>query len=222
MSIISTVYIPEGIIIASDSRLTGTSTFQNGNIDRLIISDNSQKLFLLKKVDFGIACCGDAIISGKSVGDFLRIFETNEVQETDTVEQVAIKLNNYTTKQHGSGVLYHIGGYCQDKPYVYRIANNSVEHKNIENSVFEYGFTWDGEGEALRKLILADPPMQFDFNLMQLKDGIDLANFLIDVTIKYQRFDIRLATCGGDIDILLITKDYAKFIKHKIFNPIAQ
>lgn len=219
MSIISTVYIPEGIIMASDSRLTGTTTFQNGNVDRLILSDNSQKLFLLEKVGFGIACCGEAIISGKSVGDFLRIFEINEVLETDTVEQVAIKLKDYTMKQHGNGVIYYVCGYCRDEPFVYKIIFDSIMRSNIEKSDIDYGFAWGGEVEALNKLILADPQIQLNFNLMQLKDGIDFAEFLIDVTIKYQRFDMRLATCGGSVDILVITKDYAKFIKHKILTP---
>ncbi|WP_195990152.1 hypothetical protein [Clostridium sp. D53t1_180928_C8] len=64
----------------------------------------------------------------------------------------------------------------------------------------------------------AEPRMQFNFDFMQLKDGVDLAEFIVDVTIKYQRFDMRLATCGGSIDSLIITKDYSKFIKHKVLN----
>ena len=219
MSIIATVYIPEGIIISSDSRLTGTTTYPNGNIDRHILSDNSQKLFHLKKADIGIACCGDATISGKSVGDFLRIFEINEVQETDTVEQVATKLKDYTIQQHGKGVTYHVCGYCEDEQFIFRIVDDSVKRQNKKGLDAPYAIMWNGETEALAKLLIGDKPMQFNFDLMQLKDGIDIAEFLIDVTIKYQRFDARLATCGGSIDILVITKDYAKFIKHKVLNP---
>ncbi|MCS4570226.1 hypothetical protein FZ989_06590 [Clostridium perfringens] len=74
MSIITTVYIPEGIVI--DSRLTGTTTYPDGTKDRHTLSDNSQKLFLIKKNNsIGISCCGDAKIAGKSVGDFIREFE---------------------------------------------------------------------------------------------------------------------------------------------------
>jgi hypothetical protein len=36
---------------------------------------------------------------------------------------------------------------------------------------------------------------------------------------KYQRFRNGIATCGGPIDLLVITKDYTKFVKHKILNP---
>ena len=48
MSIIATVYLPEGIAMATDSRLTGVTNYPNGNVDRHTLSDNSQKLFLIK------------------------------------------------------------------------------------------------------------------------------------------------------------------------------
>lgn len=221
MSIITTVYIPEGIIMAADSRLTGVNTYPDGKIERLTISDNSQKLFLIKKVNVGISCCGDAIIAGKSVADFLRIFEINQVDESDSVEQVSTKLRDFTMKEHGSGVIYHVVGYNKDIPYVFVVANDILQRQNIRNNTndIDYGFMWNGEQEALNKLVNGEPRMQFNFNLMQLKDGIDLAEFLVDLTIKYQRFDIRLATCGGTIDVLVVTKDYCKFIKHKVLNP---
>lgn len=220
MSIISTVYVPEGIAMAADSRMSGTTTLQDGTKYKHTLSDNSQKLFLIKNNTIGIACCGDAIIGGKFVGDFIREFEIKEIKENDTVEDIAYELNEYTKKLHGNGVIYHVSGYINDIPYVYKIVNGEVVRNNIDqNGNVRNGFTWNGDPEALRKLVLGEPPMQFNFNFMQLKDGIDLAEFLIDLTIKYQRFDMRLATCGGPIDILVITKDYAKFIKHKILNP---
>ena len=50
MSVIATVYIPEGIIMAADSRVTGETKYENGNVDRYTISDNGQKIFLLKNL----------------------------------------------------------------------------------------------------------------------------------------------------------------------------
>jgi len=46
---------------------------------------------------------------------------------------------------------------------------------------------------------------------MPLKDAADFAEFIVDFTNKYQRFDDRIPTCGGPIDLLVITKDYKKF-----------
>lgn len=220
MSIITSVYIPEGIAMAADSRLTGVTNYTNGNVDRHTLSDNSQKLFLIKNNSIGIACCGDANIAGRSVGDFLRQFEIDRVLEDDNIISIVTKLRDYTIENHGVGVIYQVAGYLEDVPYLFTITGNQFRRDNAnENGDILYGASWQGESEAVSKLVNAEPRMQFDFNLMQLKDGIDLAEFIVDVTIKYQRFDIRLATCGGPIDSLIITKDYSRFIKHKILNP---
>ena len=58
MSIISTVYIPEGIAMAADSRLTGTTRYPDGRIESYTLSDNSQKIFLLKDKNIGISNMG--------------------------------------------------------------------------------------------------------------------------------------------------------------------
>jgi len=50
---------------------------------------------------------------------------------------------------------------------------------------------------------------------MPLKDAVDLAEFIVELTIKYERFADKIPTCGGPIDILVITKDYTQFYRHK-------
>ncbi|MDH5085882.1 hypothetical protein [Clostridium perfringens] len=219
MSIITTVYIPEGIVMAADSRLTGTTTYPDGTKDRHTLSDNSQKLFLIKNNSIGISCCGDAKIAGKSVGDFIREFEIKLVKESDTVIDITPKLKDYTIKEHGEGVIYHVAGFINDVQHVYQIQNNEIVRKNINNNVVVTGVSWNGELEAISRLLAAQPNISVDFDFMQLKDGVDFAEFLIDMTIKYLRFRTGIATCGGPIDILLITKDEARWIKHKILKP---
>ena len=115
MSIIATVFIPEGIAMAADSRLTGLTVHPDGTRDRRILSDNSQKLFLIKNNTIGISCCGDAVIGGKSVGDFIRSFEIDEIKEEDNIKDVVYKLVKYTQEKHGNGVTYHVCGYDNDE-----------------------------------------------------------------------------------------------------------
>ena len=76
---------------------------------------------------------------------------------------------------------------------------------------------WGGEPEALTKLISTEPSIKIDPQLMPLKDGIDLSEFMVDLTIKYQRFSCEMKTCGGPIDVLVLTKDDAFWYKHKLF-----
>lgn len=220
MSIIVTVYIPEGIIMATDSRLTGTAINENGIKYKYTLSDNSQKLFLIKNDSIGISCCGDAVIGGKSVGDFIRNFEIEKVQKDDNINEITEKLIIYTMDKHGEGVSYYVCGYLEDEPYVYKIENHNMDRQNIgkENRVLR-GATWNGETSILTRLLLSDKPLACDWDFMQLKDGIDLAEFLVDVTCKTQRFAAGLTTCGGPIDILVITKDYSKWIRHKVLCP---
>ncbi|MGL4451381.1 MAG: hypothetical protein ACRCTZ_09345 [Sarcina sp.] len=218
MSIISTVFLPEGIAMAADSRLTGVTTHSDGTKDRRTLSDNSQKLFLIKNGSIGISCCGDAIIGSKSVGDFIRSFEIEMVKDEDNIIEVGEKLSKYTEEKHGKGVIYHVCGYYNDEQYVYNIVNNEIIRPNLNNNNIVAGASFDGETDILMS-IMTNKKAKIDWKFMQLKDGIDFAEFMIDLTIKTQRFTQSLATCGGAIDVLVITKDYSKFIKHKILNP---
>ena len=78
---------------------------------------------------------------------------------------------------------------------------------------------WNGEPKAISNLLTGDNAIPIEWNFMYMKDGIDFAEFLVDTTCKIHRFQSGLGTCGGPIDILLLTKDNGKWIKHKVFNP---
>ncbi|PKM77102.1 MAG: hypothetical protein CVU90_08860 [Firmicutes bacterium HGW-Firmicutes-15] len=220
MSIITVCCVPEGIAMAADSRLTGQKNYPNGMVDRFAISDNSQKLFLLTKTKVGISFCGAAIIDGRTISDVIRIFEIEDIDEDDTVSDVAEKLHRRLIETYkGHELSFFVAGYRDEEPYVYSIWPGGCERNNAspEGDIL-YRVNFNGEYEALEKLLNGNIPTQFNFPLMPLKDALDFSEFLVDVVIKYQRFEDRVATCGGPIDSLIITKDYARFVKHKIFN----
>ena len=73
--------------------------------------------------------------------------------------------------------------------------------------------------KVIANLLTGEHAIPIEWRCMQLKDGIDFAEFLVDVTCKIHRFQTGIGTCGGPIDTLLITKDYSKWIKHKILAP---
>jgi len=214
MSIISTVYVPEGIAMAADSRITGTNTNNiNGSEETtsFTISDNGQKLVRLNKVKVGISFCGIMIKDGNTIADFLRLFEINEVEEKDTVETVANKLFKYMGDF--SGTIYMVAGYYNDEAFIYQVAESVTRLNSTDN----ISIIFHGQQEAINKLLALEPTMKINLNLMPLKDGIDLAEFLIDLTIKYERFKDGIQTCGGPIDVLVITKDDIFWHKHKIY-----
>ncbi|MBU3176105.1 hypothetical protein KPL47_06950 [Clostridium estertheticum] len=221
MTIISTAYVPEGIAMVADSRLTGSRKYEDGSTDRYSLSDNSQKIFLLEKSRVGISFCGDAIIESKTIGDFIRLFEIEVVRDSIDITDIANKLKAYLFEKYPTyNTLFHVCGYSSDQAFIYLVNKDAVTRCNVrEDGIPTYGVNWNGEYEGIDKLINGNKKAEINFYLMPLKDAIDFVEFVADVVIKYQRFEDRVATCGGPIDILVITKDYAKFIKHKILNP---
>lgn len=203
--------------MAADSRLTSNFSYGNGATDRFTLTDNAQKLVLVRKSTIGISFCGDAIIEGKTVADILRIFDIEKISVEDTVSQVSEKLQVFLQSSYGTyNIAFIVAGYDSDEPFVYSVTKNELRRTNFENGQLVYTMTFNGEMETINKLFNG---IATNFSLMPLKDAADLAEFSAEVTIKYQRFQHTIATCGGAIDLLVITKDYAKFIKHKLLAP---
>ncbi|MCR5809708.1 MAG: hypothetical protein K6G56_09170 [Clostridiales bacterium] len=222
MSIMCAVYVPEGIVIAADSRMTGNLMFKtsDGKTQQqgmFSISDNAQKVFLLSKVKVGISSCGMALIENKTISDYLRIFEIREVKKSDSVTDVAKKLQAYAYK-YFPNVHFFVCGYEEEEPFVYDVSKE-LKRINMDNGNIRYASSWNGEQQAITKLLNSQPPTPINHNIMPLKDAIDFAEFLIDVTIKLQRFEMKPKTCGGDIDVLVLTKDDAFWHQHKILKP---
>lgn len=222
MSVMCAVYVPEGIVLAADSRMMGnvmlmTNDGKPQQQGMFSITDNAQKVFLLSKVRVGISSCGAAILENKTISDYLRVFEIEEVSENDDVTDVAKKLQTYAFK-HFPNVHFFVCGYEEDEPFVYDV-NKELKRVNMQNGKLCNGVSWSGEPEAIAKLLNSQPRTQINHDLMPLKDAVDFAEFLIDVTIKLQRFEMRPKTCGGDIDVLVLTKDDGFWYKHKLFKP---
>lgn len=250
MSIMCCIYVPEGIVIAADSRLTKTKTTnsintpaKDGSPSKTVVyqttytsSDNAQKVLLIKKTGTGVSFCGDAMIGGVTVADFVRKFEIEKVSASDTTEDIANKLVEYYS---GGETHFFVCGYNNDIPYVYDVCHNTVKRQNIvsqpnnstptkdvagdgvspEVPVVISGAMWAGQMTAITKIVNEKPALNASWGTMPLKDAIDFAEFLVDTTIKYERFSDNIQTCGGDIDILVITKDGAFWKQHKIYNP---
>ena len=272
MSIMCCIYVPEGIVMAADSRLTRTKPTksielpQKEDQDKKIIlleqttytlTDNAQKVLLIKKNGVGVSFCGNAIINGITVADYIRNFEIEKVLDTDTTENVAYKLAEYYGK---TDTHFFVCGYDEDIPYVYDVYGKVVNRSNVSNTAtaiqtvndsancddnentgtpestnisepateekteaiaqeVQFSAIWAGRKTAITKIINDKPILNADWNTLPLKDAIDFAEFLIDTTIKYERFCDDIQACGGDIDILVITKDDTFWKQHKVYNP---
>ena len=103
MSIICTTYVPDGIVLAADSRLSVNMNLINKDNSAKQIThifpatDNMQKVFLLRKVQAGISVISAMpTIDNDTVSEFIRKFEEKTVKEGDSIFDIATKLFDAT------------------------------------------------------------------------------------------------------------------------------
>jgi len=237
MSFIITLYVREGIVMASDSRLTLNQTLPptipGGNqIVNLAVteSDNNYKTFLAPN-NIGISTCGAADINGVPIAGYIESFiRENLNDDAVCIDSVPQLLSNYfQTFQPIPDVQFHVGGYKVDngqyEQHVWRVfvATNSIEKANPINV---QGAVWNGETDILIRLInpvgtfehSTFSPLSFyqiPFQYFTLQDAIDFAIFAIRSTIDAIRFQPRPKTVGGPIDVLVLKPNEAFWIQRK-------
>jgi hypothetical protein len=175
MSLIIITYVPEGIVMASDSRqsIVIESTTPNGivlpKIDT-INSDSVYKTYLLSKKDkynnplfeIGVSSFGQDLLGGVSIASHIKRFSEKELADADDVSLISKKLvkffrESYPTADTG----FHVAGYkIENKasiPYVYycHVARNIFDQRrNIKlDGNIAYGATWSGQADIITGLI---------------------------------------------------------------------
>ncbi|MFE4522577.1 hypothetical protein ACOSZF_23380 [Cytobacillus firmus] len=217
MTILVSAYVREGIVMAADSRLTVTDN--NGEkVEKYTATDNMVKVFLLKKIKAGVSHSGDAYINDMVLSEFIEKFDEDILNQEDTVETASIKLMQYIQKS-GTNNRMHICGYTNKEPFVYLVDRFTCVRYNNNESKIIYNVLWCGHGEPLHNLFMGEYPLIINFDFMPLKDAIELVEFMVNVVIKVEKFQSKLSTCGGDVDILVLTPETQHFHRHKVLNP---
>ncbi len=237
MTFIITIYVKEGIIMASDSRQTldMTQQRQGRQITQLAVtqSDTIYKIYLTKD-GVGISTFGQADINGTPISGFIEHF-INSLPLNRTVSQVANDILIYFRRiPSPPRVKFHVAGYENDangipQQHVYEIDvhNNSNNRKNV---IGQCGAGWGGENDIFTRLIkpvflrqqqgnriryLLLPHFDIAYQYFTLQDAIDFTIYAIKVTIDTMKFFPRPKTVGGPIDVLAIKPDRAWFIQRK-------
>jgi hypothetical protein len=238
MSFIITLFTREGIVMASDSRLTLNAEQQTPNGQKHLLaagmSDTNYKTFFAKD-SIGISTFGQADINGNPISGFIQNFISEHNELENTISSFAKDINNhFRTFNPIPDVGFHIAGYEKEdgllKPKVYRVApfHDLVQLKNPENQNGEIqGATWDGESDILGRLLLPVfqkaedgqfiplPMHPIPWQFFTLQDAIDFAVFAIQTTIDCVRFFPRPKTVGGPIDVLILTKEKGFWVSRK-------
>ena len=242
MSFVITVYVPSGIVMASDSRQSVTIqkkdnvTEKKYPVVQTISSDFVYKTHLLSKQQVGISIFGESILGKITAESHLKTFEEENLTERDNAETISQKLLDFFKKKFPeANTSFHIAGYRKkDKisvPYVYHcnIKRNELKRLNIaaDQKTVLYGTSWGGEGDVIAEILqpawmkiadgslkqISKPPIIWD--AMPLQDAIDFAVFAVKTTIDTIRFQARPKTVGGPIDVLTLTYEGSQWIKKK-------
>lgn len=269
MTIVVTVKINDGIVLASDSATTFSD--DNGNVVK--IYNNANKVFnLVKGLPIGGLTWGAGGIGAASIStitkDLRRRLSGNDPGHEDwelgddyTVEAVAGRVKEFFFDELfqtefggnpppnfflGFKVCGYSAGAGLPELWDFRIVGNQAIGPKLMRGQDSAGPNWDGEYEAMDRLILGVGSKFKDVLItegvpgdqvedganrvighlsvpivlaaMPIKDAIDLATFMVETTIRFVGFNMRAATVGGPIEVAAITKHEGfKWVQRKLF-----
>ena len=232
MSLIITVNVPEGIIMASDSRqsITVEGRTPDGKTFKVetVNSDSVTKTFLLENQQVGISNFGQDLLGGVPMSSYVKKFIEEKIVLADDVTTIPLKLIEYIRRSFSQADAgFHVAGYSKSAkvsvPHFYycHVAKNTVERQNVKpDGSMGYGATWSGQIDIITSIVnpiktkdekgqdrIVYSPAPIVWEGMTVQDAIDFAVYAIRTTIDTMRFQARPKTVGGPIDVLLLLPD---------------
>lgn len=229
MSLVVSVFVPAGIVVAADSRMMVTRTEEREEggqklrvQQQLVLSDSAYKIVRMRKVQAGIAVYDSSVIDNQPVESHVYRFEEEALSQDDDVISLADKFLEYFTLHHkNSGVGFHVTGYRVEGrasvPYV--LVGHTTREPKItrvnatETGAVQYGVVRAGDVVVANRMI--DPNFPPLFAAMPLQDAIDYALHLIRTTSDTLRFEPRFPTVGGPIDVLVVKPEGMQWVQRK-------
>jgi hypothetical protein len=235
MSFIITLYVREGIVLASDSRLTLNA--ERREKDKKIVqfsvgqSDTNYKTFLTSNY-IGISTYGAAAVQNVPIGGYIESFINEHLAKSDyTVDRVPQEILSYfrnLAKPPDTGFI--IAGYKTTKnvaeQHIWEVIVKKEKVTRLNKPDIQ-GASWRGETDILTRLIQPVglqnksgnfqqlPYHKIHWGFFSLQDAIDYAIYAVKVTIDTMRFHPRPKTVGGSIDVLVIKPGEAFWVQRK-------
>jgi len=235
MSFLITLYVREGIVMASDSRLQLAARRMEGEreIHQLGVgqSDSIYKTFLTYN-DIGISTFGAPDIGGVPITGYIESFIADEInRQALAVDEVPQALIDYFGREDLSpDTGFLVAGYkpgperAEQHVWEALVKPGVVRRLNEPN---KWGAAWRGVTDVLARLLapvqIQEPggelkplphfPIQWAY--FTLQDAIDYAKYAVQVTADTIRFQPRAKAVGGPVDILVIKPGQAFWVKYK-------
>lgn len=230
MSLVVTVYVPSGIVMAADSRMTMLRSEEREEDSakvkvqqQIVLSDNAYKVVALRRIGAGISVYDAGIINNQPVDSHVYRFEEEAITPDDDIVSCAEKfLAFFKSNYPAIPVGFHVSGYrSEDKasvPYVFvghTTKQEGVRRVNLseDGGKLQYGILRSGDIQVVNRLIeKSQLPL---FAGMPLQDAVDYAVHLIRTTIDTLRFEPRFPGVGGPIEVLALTPGEMRWVQRK-------
>lgn len=235
MSFVIAMYVREGIVMASDSRLTLNTTRETDDgttvHTAVATSDSNYKTFLTPN-RVGISTYGAADIGGVPIAGYIESFIAEDLPAGAEVDAVAQGLlDHFSEFDPVPATSFAVAGYksrnARGEQHVWRV-NVATRDAGRVNPPGQQGAHWGGNHDILARLVQpvatldSDgeiqsplPHYQIPWPFFTLQDAIDFCTFAIRSTIDAIRFQPRPKSVGGPIDVLVIRPDEAHWVQRK-------
>lgn len=217
MSLIISMYLPQGVVMSADSRVTNKDGY---------CSDNAHKLFVTQK-HVGISTCGNRS-SGSLYIEVLMDEFLDMVKDYSVTEVANAIIPFFKKKWKDMDSTFLVAGYEKqpDDSWIQKKFRILTDNKSIKECDYITGAQWSGKTSIVARIIndcywkedgkyLEYTSANINWSRMNIQDGIDLSRFLFETTIKAYSFMNEPHTVGGNIDILVLTPGGHQWISQK-------
>ena len=193
MSVIVTLCLYDGIVMAADSRMTLLRTYPNGR-QEISYRDRSKKIFRF--------------------GDY------NRIAKTASIKEIAHKINEECNKKvQGETIRCHIAGYEKGTQCLYQVVDGVVTHKNINPTLGlpTMCIVWDGQRDISSHIIKNKEKIDIGDKVV---DESDIPGFTLDEGVRFAEAMLKISCkerddCGEPIYSLIITSDKFRWIHNE-------
>jgi len=240
MTIVTILYLPEGLVLGSDTQLTIYVKGKPVNSFK-----NSQKIFNISiengKYNFALSQTGNALPGKKPLSTHiysireqisLKKYTDEDFKAIDKFTDIIIEYFKQFEDKDLFGLFFYISGFDYEEnkviPSVYSIKFTKDPKGKLEvkkklvarpEKKEKYGIAYGGEGHwIISKLLKLSDPSQgvpkrnIPYGLLSLKDGVEFTDYLIRSVIGLERFTTTFPTCGGKVRIAILTPKEFRFI----------
>lgn len=162
---------PEGIVLATESRLTVTGQLGGSGITVQASYDHATKLFSFSDPHrhVGAVTYGQGTIGNRSAFSFVPEFENSLESDRLSIEDFAQEMSRFYSEQWndvmpddfpGPGMTFIVGGFDENEAYgrvyIFEIPNSpEPEERNpdTDDGETQFGITWGGQREFVDRLL---------------------------------------------------------------------